>query len=398
MARYELTPRTILLMLLSTLLTVGFAASIVVATDVYLLLFLAILCSVFFSQLAGRLGKLSPLPYEANLSIIVATTVVLTLSVFFFFGWRIDRQIERTSDELDASYAKVVTWIEQSPTATGALRRFPFTFPAEASPKLRAVTGKDEADASSRGIVGNNLDDVENDTASTGWASIGAVNSVSGKVFGVLGKMFSTSLGVSMNVAFVFFVGVFLAARPHFYRDSFANLFPKPRRGRVLEILDRIGDTLFDWLQGRAATMVITGTGTSLVLWLLGVPLALTLGIITGLLTFIPTIGGFIALVLSMLVALAQGPATVAWVVLLYAMLQFIESNVITPLIQQHQTSVPPPVLLTSQLMMGVLTGFLGVMVSTPLVASLIVLVQEAYVADVLEASQPPHGPLRQLQ
>ena len=130
--------------------------------------------------------------------------------------------------------------------------------------------------------------------------------------------------------------------------------------------------------------MVITGLGTSIVLWMLGVPLAFTLGIITGLLSFIPTIGGFIALLLSMLVALSQGPATVVWVIVLYAVLQFVESNVITPLIQQHQTAVPPPVLLTSQLMMGVLTGFLGVIVSTPLVASLIVLVREVYLVDVL--------------
>jgi predicted PurR-regulated permease PerM len=204
-------------------------------------------------------------------------------------------------------------------------------------------------------------------------------------VFDAAGKAFATTFGVAMNVAFVLFVGVFLAVKPDFYRDGLARLFPPGKRQRVVEILDEVGENLFSWLQGRAATMIITGTGTGLVLWMLGVPLALTLGLVTGVLTFIPTIGGILSLLLSMLVALPQGTSIVMWVVLAYLLLQFLESNVITPLIQQHQTAIPPPILLSAQLMMGVLTGFLGVLVATPLVAASIVLVREAYIRDVLE-------------
>lgn len=346
------------------------------------------LSAVLFTNLAKLLGRLTKLPYGINLAAVVVALVALFVGTVFFFGWRIDRQLTRTSEQLDESYEKVVGWLEKSQTARTLFGRIPFSedlLPTEFGNVVGDTTNRDpDSRASDASPQREQTDGNDRQSEATGWVNVGTMDSVSGKVFGVLGKLFSTTLGASMNVAFVFFVGVFLALKPHFYRDNFAILFPKSQRHRVTEILDLLGETLFNWLQGRGATMVITGTGTSIVLWILGVPLALTLGIITGFLTFIPTIGGFIALLLSVLVAMSQGPATVVWVVVLYAVLQFVESNVITPLIQQRQTSVPPPLLLTSQLMMGVLTGFLGVLVSTPLIACVIVLVRESYVVDVL--------------
>ena len=119
-------------------------------------------------------------------------------------------------------------------------------------------------------------------------------------------------------------------------------------------------------------------------LWLLGVPMAITVGIITALLTFIPNIGGIIALALAMLMAFTQGPMTVLWVIVIYSVLQLIESNVISPLIQQHQTSIPPALLLSFQVILGALTGFMGLLVATPLLAATLVAVREFWIKDVL--------------
>ena len=394
MTHYEISPRTIGLAILLSLLAVGLGASLVYATDVYLLTLLAILAGVLFSNLAKLLGRLLSLPYGVNLTIVVTALVALLAATIFFFGWRIDRQLQETSKRLDQSYDKVLNWLDEHPNVQSLFNRIPFSekLLLDDVEQTESKTSAVDKTSSDRGSDSNTSDSSSQNTAnedadqsdSTGWVSVGTANPVMGKVFGVLGQLFSTTLGVTMNVAFVFFVGVFLATKPHFYRDNLARLFPKPKRSRVIEILDMLDETLFRWLQGRAATMAITGSGTAVVLWLLGVPLALTLGIVTGILTFIPTVGAFVALLLSMLVALSQGPSTVGWVVVLYAVLQFVESNVVTPLIQQRQTSVPPPLLLASQLMMGVLAGFLGVLVSTPLVASLIVLVREVYIVDVL--------------
>lgn len=407
MTQHELSPCSVALALLFSLVTIGLGASIVYATEVYLLAFLAVLAGVLFANLAKLIGRVVPLPYGANLAVAVVVGATLSAGTIFFFGWRIEHQLVETSRQLDQSYDKAVDWIDKSPTATSLFGRIPFSgkllpdgFGQQSSNSSGSESDSQRStDEGYHGSSANNENTAKNngesstspgefltdsDDVPTGWVEVGAVNSVSGKVFGLLGKVSSTSLGATMNVAFILFVGVFLAADPHFYRDNVVRLFPTAQRSRVTAILNMLEATLFSWLRGRAATMVITGTGTSIVLWILGVPLALTLGIITGLLTFIPTIGSFLALLLCVLVALSQGPSTVAWVVVFYAILQFVESNVITPLIQQHHTSVPPPLLLTSQLMMGVLTGFLGVLIATPLMACLIVLVRETYVVDVL--------------
>ena len=137
------------------------------------------------------------------------------------------------------------------------------------------------------------------------------------------------------------------------------------------------------------ATMAITGAGAWLLLMVLGVPLAMTLGVATAMLTFIPNIGAFVSLLLAILFALPQGGETVAFVVVGYILLQIVESYIITPLIQEKQVAVLPALLISFQAIMGVLFGFLGAAVASPLLAATKVVVEEAYIKDVLER---PHG------
>jgi predicted PurR-regulated permease PerM len=398
MMTFDRIAKIVVMTLLIALIAVGFTTSLVLAIDVYLLIFLAILCGVMFANVAKWIGRLAPIPYGVNLAIAVAAFVGIAIVTLVLFGLRIEEQVARTSSEVDQSFTRVEDWLNQHPPIKTAIGRVPLIDdllnddePGGDKPSQEpqsSADGRTETEESSSERRSEPTNKKYEQTPSTGWSNVDSMSSISGRVFGVLGKVFSTTFGIAMNVAFVLFVGVFLAIKPHWYRDKFALLFPSSTRSRVSEILDDIGETLWNWLQGRVATMFITGVGTGIVLWLLGIPLAFTLGVITGLLTFIPNIGGILALMLAMLVALSQGPSTVMWVVIAYGVLQFIESNVVTPLIQQHQTSVPPPVLLSAQLMMGVMTGFLGVLVATPLVAATIVVVRDAYVNDVLGDKQ----------
>lgn len=400
--------------LLLIFLSISVSASVIFAIDVYLLLFLAILCGVLFSRLAFRLQRFSGWPYAASLTTVVTLSLVLVSGTAVFFGYQIDRQIRDSSDEIEKSLSDVRDWLREHPAVSAPLARVPFVEEV-VKPQSAGQSSGDKSKSTpstsqtpdaprnnSQGDSSENKSDhrstseenaasgAAGEAASAGWTNISSVNSFVSRLFGVLGRIFSTTFGVVMNVAFVLFVGTFLAVKPEFYRDRVAVLFPKSKRHRVVEILNQVGDTLFGWLIGRGITMAITGVGTGVVLWLLGVPLAFTLAVVTGVATFVPNIGAVFALILSMLVAVSQGPSTVMWVVIAYGALQFIESNVLTPLVQQQQTPVPPPLLLTAQLMMGVLTGFLGVLVSTPLVASIIVIVREAYVNDVLEREVVP--------
>jgi predicted PurR-regulated permease PerM len=130
--------------------------------------------------------------------------------------------------------------------------------------------------------------------------------------------------------------------------------------------------------------MSLVGILTALGLWLLGVPLALILGLIAALLEFVPYIGTILSAVPAILLALLQGPMQALWVVLLYFVIQSIESYLLTPLVQQRVVSLPPALVLAAQVLMGVLFGAWGIILATPLTAALLVLVQMLYIEDIL--------------
>jgi predicted PurR-regulated permease PerM len=135
--------------------------------------------------------------------------------------------------------------------------------------------------------------------------------------------------------------------------------------------------------------MLVTGIGAYLLLAVIGVPMAATLGILTGLLTFIPNIGAAIALMLAILFALPQGLAAAGMVLGAYLALQLMESYLVTPLIQQHQVSLPPALLIAFQALMGVLFGFIGAAVASPLLAASKRTIEMLYIEDYLgEAKQ----------
>jgi predicted PurR-regulated permease PerM len=119
-------------------------------------------------------------------------------------------------------------------------------------------------------------------------------------------------------------------------------------------------------------------------LWILGVPLALALGFIAGLLSFVPNFGPLIALIPAVLVGLMEGPSTALYVVILYIVIQAVESNLITPMIQKQMVYLPPAVILIGQVLLGILVGGLGLILATPIIAIAVVLVQLLYVEDVL--------------
>jgi predicted PurR-regulated permease PerM len=126
MTHLEPAAKTIALGLLFALLVVGLATSLVVATDVYLLIFLAILCAVLFVHLAERLGRFTSLPYAANLGMTVIAVLALSIGTVVVLANRIENQIRQTSDRVDQSFARVEAWIRDRPPVRAALSRVPF--------------------------------------------------------------------------------------------------------------------------------------------------------------------------------------------------------------------------------------------------------------------------------
>lgn len=199
------------------------------------------------------------------------------------------------------------------------------------------------------------------------------------------GSVFSGLLGVLGNIFIIFFVAIYLAYQPSAYMKGILKLVPPERRGRGRTVLRELGETLSLWLRGKLLSMAVIGVTTAIGLSILGVPLALALGIVAGLLDFIPYIGPILAAIPAVLIAFSQEPMLAFYVILLFVALQVLEGYLLLPLVERKTVSMPPALTITMQILMGLAFGLAGVALATPLTAVLAVLIAMLYVEDVLD-------------
>jgi predicted PurR-regulated permease PerM len=214
------------------------------------------------------------------------------------------------------------------------------------------------------------------------------------------GGAFSTFVSVGAGVANVVSLAVvvlistiFAVARPAPLVNGFVVLFPAGRRERVREILEKMYKNVQRWFLGQLASMTIIGLLFTIALFFIGVPFALLLGILSGLLAFIPFVGPAISVIPPILLALAQEPISALWVLLAYAGVQFVEGNIVQPVVMSRVVSLHPVLIVFALLVMGTLFGFIGVLLAIPLVAALHVLVHELWVKRMNQLGTDPDPP-----
>lgn len=203
-----------------------------------------------------------------------------------------------------------------------------------------------------------------------------------------VGGVFTSTVGALGNIAIVVLLAIYLASEPRFYSQGFVRLFPIPRRQRVTEILHQVYESLRWWLIGKFGSMLFIGILTWIGLSILGVPIALTLALLAGLLSFIPNFGPILSAIPALLIAFVDSPITAVYVLILYVGVQIIESNLITPLIERETVELPPALTVVFQLGLGTLVGGLGLVLATPLLALIVVVVQLVYLQDILGDKQ----------
>jgi len=199
-----------------------------------------------------------------------------------------------------------------------------------------------------------------------------------------VGGIFSSTFGALANFFIVILLAMYLAAEPKFYVHGFTKLFPVDKRSHAREVIIAIGETLRWWLIGKAGSMLFIGILTWIGLSIIGVPLALTLGLIAGLLSFIPNFGPILSALPAILLAFIDSPITAVYVLALYVGVQLVESNLVTPLIERETVELPPGLTIVFQLALSVLIGGLGLVLATPLLAVVMVVVQIVYIQDIL--------------
>jgi predicted PurR-regulated permease PerM len=193
------------------------------------------------------------------------------------------------------------------------------------------------------------------------------------------------SLSAVGSAVVILFVGIYVAAQPTLYHHGLRRLAPIHARRRLDTVLLEVTSVLRWWLVGKLLSMTLVGVLTTAGLWLLEVPLALTFGLLAAALTFIPNFGPILSVVPPAILALAEEPRRALYVGALYLAIQTVESYAITPLIQRRTVSLPPALTITSQIVLGVLVGAIGVAMATPLTAAVMTVVRMLYVEDVLE-------------
>ena len=325
---------------------VGLTAAVVLVlhffpklVTVLLLIFAGVLFGVFLDGLASLVCRRLRLNHGSALVLVVA----ILLALIFLFGWVAGPQISQ----------QTATLVRQLPGSIHAIRTelTHYNWGREVLSHLPPV-GEDR------------------------WPL--------GTVLGKLSGMFSLSMEILAAIVFIFFVGLYLAANSEDYVRPLLQLLPKGRQQRIREVIAALGGALRWWLLGRAVAMTVIGVLTGIALLLVHVPLALTLGVIAGLLVFVPYIGAIVAAIPAMLLALMQSPIEALWVALIYTGIHVFEGYCVTPFVQKRTIALPPALLLSVQILVGALFGPLGLLLATPLAVAVIVLIQILYVQDVL--------------
>ncbi|HEV2134704.1 MAG TPA: AI-2E family transporter [Terracidiphilus sp.] len=177
----------------------------------------------------------------------------------------------------------------------------------------------------------------------------------------------------------VLVVGFFAALNPRGYKEGLLALFPERRRGRTRRLAEDPQHQLKWWMLGQLVPMTAIGIASGIALTLLHVPLAWTLGLITGVAVFLPYAGTILAGILSVLIALQRGPHTALWVLIVYTLLHLAEGYILTPLVQRKAVRLPPVLTILVQYFMWSVAGILGLALAAPLAGAGVVLVKELF-------------------
>ncbi len=327
----------------ATVVAIGLGVALLaLAADVLLLVFAGLLFAVLLGSVADAIVRVSGL----GRGLALGLTVLALLTTLAGTAWALWPSVSEQADQLAT----------QLPAAVGELRHW------------------FEGRAWGRWLLGR---------AEPGQMADGAT--LMDQATGVL----VTTIGALAALVIILFVGLYVAAQPDLYRRGLLRLVPVARRRRADEVLMEVIGVLRWWLIGKILSMALVGVLTTVGLWWLGVPLALTFGLLAAALTFIPNFGPVLSVVPPALLALADDPAQALKVAALYLAIQTVESYAVTPLIQRRTVSMPPALTITSQLVLGVLVGGIGVAVATPLTAATMTVVRMLYVEDLLERDTP---------
>jgi predicted PurR-regulated permease PerM len=202
----------------------------------------------------------------------------------------------------------------------------------------------------------------------------------------------SSTIEVITGLLIIVFLSIYIAVDPGMYRRGILLLLPPKRRAAGGEVLSAMAVVLRKWLVTQLIAMLTLGVVTTVALLILHVKAAFALGLLSGLLEFIPTVGPIISSLPAIAMGFLDSPEKAVWVTLVYVGVHFMESHVLIPLLMKGGIDLPPALTILTQALMALLFGFLGLMCAVPLLAATVVAVKMLYVeGDVPDTTLRPH-------
>jgi predicted PurR-regulated permease PerM len=194
----------------------------------------------------------------------------------------------------------------------------------------------------------------------------------------------SSTVAVLGGLVLILFVAIFVAIDAETYQDGLMHLFPHKARRRAREVLTATAAMLRRWLFTQFISMVLVGVLTAVVLLIMGIEAAVALGIIAGILEFVPIAGPIMASIPAIAMGFLDGPEKAIYVALAYVAIQQIESNLLYPLLMKKGLELPPVLTIFTQGVLATVFGFIGLLVAVPMLAAAIVPIKMLYVRDVV--------------
>ncbi len=302
------------------------------AHQVLLVLFAGVLVAIFLRTCACAVHKRTGVSAGWSLAVVIAAILITLGGIGWFLAPSISQELGELKRRLPLAFDHAVEWIREQPLGKALI----------------------EQSAESGGHVQN---------------ASGAVAKAS--------QVFSNTFEAVGAVILVLFIGIYLAANPMAYIGLLLKATPRNYRFVAKRVLVQCNRTLRSWLLGQLVCMIAIGVCTGIGLHFLGVPLAGALGVLAGLLEFIPTIGPILSAVPAVLLSFVESPTKALYVVILFVVVQFIENHTLVPLVQSKAIDLPPVVLILALLLFGTLFGFLGLFLATPMAAVIAVMINE---------------------
>lgn len=309
--------------------------------DVLLLAFGAIVIAAIIRAIAQP--AIQRYPKREKLGILGAVLVLLLFlsGIFWLFGQQISEQMRGLGERLPQAAAAAKGWAEQN-----AAGRF----------VLEKIQGADASEAGGSGGIMTGLKQALTVT----------INSVG-------------------HALLMLVAGIYFAFDPRLYVNGFTRLFPFAHREKIREALDASGDRLQRWLLGQLISMATIGTLTWAGLALVGCPVPLALGLLAGVLVFVPVVGFLVAFVPTVLMALSESPQVALAAIIVFLVVQQLEEQLVHPLAQKWATALPPALGLLALTATGLLFGIPGLIFGAPLTVVLMCLVQKLYLENGIE-------------